>query len=294
MTIKSNQIQFLLLQLGVFFVFIGRAWQHWFYDAPYRELIWDEYKMKGIIENVFGISWTEWVTNPAYDTGIATFIDGMGVFYLLCGLAVWSIKRFPKISRGFLYMGAFNLFILAGLYFKAKQYHVGQLIEYSLQFFGPVLLIIFAKEGRLTDRLVLLFKIAIALTFFGHGLYALGYYPRPLTFLEMCGNILNLYDRGATHFLFTAGVLDMIICVLIFIPNRKLILAGLTYAVLWGLATAIARPWAYFHIEFWQDSLHRWLYEASYRLIHGIGPFVLFLFYWNRKSESEKIPNVTK
>lgn len=269
------------LQFGVLFVFLGRAWQHWFYDAPFRELLWDQGRMQPIVENIFGIEWSSWVTDASYDAGIAAFIDGIGVFYLLCGIAVLLLKRIPKIAEPIIWLGSINLFILAILYFKSKSFQFGQFIEYALQFSSPVILILALKKGDLNRKLILAFKVAVALTFVGHGLYAVNFHPRPANFLVMCLNILHLSESQAVVFLNIAGTLDFLLAVGIFLPFRKVVLASLVYATLWGLATAIARPWAYFYIDFWQESLHRWLFEAAYRLIHGIGPMVLALYYWD-------------
>ncbi len=282
------------LQLGVLFVFLGRAWQHWFYDAPFRELLWDEGRMKPIVEQIFGIEWSSWVTDASYDSAIATFIDGVGVFYVICGLAVLLLKKIPKISGPIIWLGSISLFILAFLYFKSKMFQFGQFIEYSLQFASPVLLVLAMKKGRLDKKLVFALKVAVALTFVGHGLYAVNFHPRPVNFLVMCLNTLHLNESQAVVYLNTAGTLDFLVAIAIFLPFRKVVFVALVYASFWGFATAIARPWAYFYIDFWQESLHRWLFEAAYRLIHGIGPLVLALYYWeNRSKERGLTPKST-
>ena len=137
-----------------------------------------------------------------------------------------------------------------------------------------------AKRKELTKRLILLLKLAVALTFFSHGLYAIGYYPISAGFIEMCINILPISEDQAMVFLHLAGIFDFMVCILIFLPFRKAILIGLAYCTIWGLATAFARPMAYFYIDFWQESLQRWLFEALYRFVHGLVPLILFLYYW--------------
>ena len=49
---------------------------------------------------------------------------------------------------------------------------------------------------------VLYLKIAIALTFSAHGLYAIGYYPQPGVFVDMLINILHFSETTAKDFLF--------------------------------------------------------------------------------------------
>ncbi|MCB0651715.1 MAG: hypothetical protein KDC85_10605 [Saprospiraceae bacterium] len=290
--IDNDRRYFRLMQFGVFFIFLGRAWQHWFYEAPYRELLWDQGRMEWIIHKFLGLTWTEWVTNPQYDAGITSFINGMGIFYLLCALSVLGVKKYPKITSPFIITGGISLIFLAGLYFKQKLYTPGEFIEYTLQFSSPFILWHLVKSGGLTPRLVMALKIAVALTFVGHGLYAVNYYPRPANFLVMCMNILPINEDQAANFLSVVGTLDFISVLLIFLPFRKAVLVGLIYASIWGVATALARPWAYFYWIYWEDSLHRWLFEAAFRLIHGLGPFVLLLYYWKGNPAGKSIDTI--
>jgi hypothetical protein len=283
--LDSFRLEIQLFRLGVLLVFLGRAWQHWFFDAPYRELLWDEGRMQFIIEKIFRIPWSIWVTNTEYDAAIAAFINGVGVFYLVCGLAVLLIYKSPQISKVILWAGAISLFFLSGLYFKSKLYNFGQFIEYSLQFASPVILILLTKENSFNKKIILALKVAIAFTFIGHGLYAVNFHPRPANFLVMCMNILGITESGSIVLLNIAGTLDFLIAVAIFLPFRKVVLVALAYAAFWGFATAIARPWAYFYVDYWLESLHRWLFEGAYRLIHGIGPLVLFLYYWRHQRQ---------
>ena len=288
MVFKKSKLELLLFRIAVVLLFLGRAWQHWFYDAPYRELLWDQQRMQPFIENWLNIEWSEWVTNPVYDSALASFINGMAIFYLICACCVLLYEWIPKISKVLLWAGAISLFFLAGLYFKSKSFQFGQFIEYALQFSSPVLFLVLARQKSLSEKWVFALKVAIALTFVGHGLYAVNFHPRPANFLVMCINILNITESQAAVFLNIAGTLDFIIALAIFLPFRKVVFTALAYATFWGFATAIARPWAYFYVDFWQDSLHRWLFEAAYRVIHGVGPLVLLIYYRKLIWEKEK------
>lgn len=280
MVLKNSILELLLFRIAVVLLFLGRAWQHWFYDAPYRELLWDQERMQPFIENWLKIDWSTWVTNPLYDAAVASFINGMAVFYLVCAFSVLFYNWIPRISKVLLWAGAVSLFILSGLYFKSKSFQFGQFIEYALQFSAPVFFLFLARNKSLNDKWVFALKIAVALTFVGHGLYAVNFHPRPANFLVMCINILGVSESQATVFLNIAGGLDFAIAIAIFLPFRKIVFAALVYATFWGFATAMARPWAYFYLDFWQDSLHRWIFEAAYRVIHGVGPLVLAIYYW--------------
>jgi hypothetical protein len=119
-------------------------------------------------------------------------------------------------------------------------------------------------------------KVAVALTFACHALYALGYYPRPGYYTEMTMNILGLENSGAIQFLLAAGLLDFVVAVGIFMPAQwsKWILL---YAVFWGFATAMARIVGNFYMDFPLDSLHQWAYQAVFRFPHFLVPLLLLL-----------------
>ena len=274
---NKNKIYYKLLQAAVFFTFLGRAYQHCFYEAPYREILWDEHRMSGFVKFFFGMEWKAWATSPQVDAGITSFIDGVGVFYLLCAIMVVFIRKIPRVAAFILKLGAISLFILAILYWKQKLYATGQFFEYSLAFMGPIFLLWFIKEEGISKKMILWMKVAIALTFCSHAMYAIAYYPHPLSFFEMTGNILGISEEQTVSLLWMMGVADILVSILIFLPYRKIVMTALLYATIWGFLTAFARPWGYFHIEFWQDSLHRWGFEAMFRLVHGFLPLVLFL-----------------
>ncbi len=263
------------MQLATVAVFAGRAYQHLFWDAPYREVIWDPYWSAWIVESVFGLSWDEFARNPAVDAGIRSVIFGLGVFYLLCALTAVFVKKTGRRGRGLMIAGSAALVLLAVAYTKARFYHFGQFFEYTLQFSSPLFLVYLLGNG-LTRRLILSMKIAIALTFTCHGLYALGYYPVPGLFMSMTIHILGTDASQTLFFLKTAGILDFLVAIGIFLP-AKFSRWFLLYAIFWGGATALARILGNFYWQFPLDSLHQWAYEAVYRFPHFLIPAAVWL-----------------
>ncbi len=289
-SIPNSKRFFLIIQLATVSVFLGRAWQHWRWDAPFRTLLWDEQWMSPIISGLFGWNWIEYIQNPAVDQFIQGSIRGVGVLYFLCALAALGIKKLPRISRIVLWMGAFSLILLALLYCKERFFSVGQFFEYSLQCGSPLLLIYLSKKASPSKNLLLAVKLAIAATFTAHGLYALGYYPRPVHFMEMTMNILGVGEESAILFLNAAGVLDLIISFGIFLPWRWAKYC-LGYAVFWGLATTVARVWAYFNWEWLGAILEQWLHESVMRFPHFLIPLavLLYLYFPFQKKKSDTI-----
>jgi len=277
---------FRILQLSAITVLLGRAWQHLYWDAPYRTFFWDEGWMKWPVETLLGCSWKDYVTNPQTDLWIQHLIVGTGWFYLLVALAAVFVLRLGKWGRGLLWLASLSLLFLAALYCKEKFFFIGQFFEYTLQFSAPALLAIVAARPQqsLTPKLILFLKIAIALTFTCHGLYAIGFYPRPGYFVSMTMSILGISDAAAAQFLVVAGVLDFVISIAIFFPPR-IARPALVYAIFWGFSTSLARVWAYFYWETWDASLLQWLHETVMRCPHFLGPLVVWGWYWNRKKQ---------
>lgn len=271
---KSNLI--ILLQVATCCVFLGRAWQHLVWDAPFRTLLWDEGIMKGIIEQLWGMSWQDYITSPDTDESIQKLIKGIGWFYILCAIFSLFIKRWKKLAGFFMIAGSLSLVVLAALYCKERFFSVGQFLEYALQFSTPLFLYFFVKQESISPRLLFYMKLAIALTFVCHGLYAVGYYPRPGYFTEMTMNILGIEEGLAIQFLKIAGILDFIIGVGIFLPFRisKWILL---YAILWGFFTTIARVWAYVELDYFTETAIQWVHESIYRAPHFLVPCFVYL-----------------
>lgn len=273
---SPHRIPLRLLQCATAAVFLGRAWQHWFWDAPFRTLLWDEAWMKGLVESLSAYRWSEYITSPAVDATIQMLIRAHGPFYLGIALIAIGLRRLPRWSSSLLLWGALSLLILATLYAKEKFFSLGQFLEYSLQFLVPVFLYCLYRQSLSHRQLLIWMKWAIVATFVCHGLYAVNYYPRPGYFVQMTMDITGFAEEGAIRFLLLAGGLDFLLAVLLFLPRRRVIRAALLYATFWGLATSLARVWAHFYWEFPWESLHQWAFESVYRLPHALVPLALW------------------
>lgn len=272
---KDNKV-LVLVKICVFFIFIGRAWQHLFWDAPYRSFFWDESLLEPIVETMLGISWQEYATSSSTDNFIQKGILANGVLYLIAAFSSLLIKKNNKIwFRIPILMGGISLLLLTVLMTKEKFYHTAQFFEHSIQFGLPFLLVINFARNLNQLRFIFILKILIALTFFSHGLYAFGFYPVPGKFVDMVIQIFGFSEVTAITFLYVAGILDFILAILIFIPKTQTY--ALWYAVTWGLLTAFARIVANFYIDFPLQSIHQNLYEVIYRLPHGLTPFLVIL-----------------
>lgn len=270
---KPSTLWFRILQWSAASVLFARGWQHLYWDAPFRALLWDQAWLEGMVQTVLGMDWQAYVTHPNTDWWIQQLIFGTGVFYVMAGLVAITVHRWGRPARLMLWVSSFSLVILAGLYCKDKFFFPGQFFEYTLQFTAPAVLawVAVAPERRFNRSLLLFLKGCIALTFTCHGLYAVGYYPRPGYFVFMVMSILGVDEIGAVYFLQVAAALDFLLSILIFLPGRIARIA-LAYAAFWGLSTTIARPWAYAYVAAWDTLLLQWVHEAVMRFPHFLVP----------------------
>ncbi|RYZ49346.1 MAG: hypothetical protein EOP07_24590, partial [Proteobacteria bacterium] len=98
----------LVLRWSCFFLFMGRAWQHLAWDAPYRVVFWDEALMKPIVEGWFQTSWDSYATSPTVDANLTLLVRIIGILYVLCGMVSISSDKLLKTFRPLLLVGAFS------------------------------------------------------------------------------------------------------------------------------------------------------------------------------------------
>lgn len=278
-----------LLTLSVFFVLLGRGLQHLYWDAPYRALLWDQALLEKPL-SWMGIQWQSFVQNLNAEILISQVSTGLGIFAFTTGmLALLSMRKRNIDNRLFrqtlfraLYVATAWLIFLAFLYSKSKGYRIGQFIEYASQFLAPLALVWLLK-GK-TQHLQKFFPIAISLTFLGHGLYAIGYYPQPGHFIDMTIAILGVTEQTARNLLKVAGALDIAAAVLIFHPKYRM--PAVYFCIAWGTLTAFARVTAGINFSQFWDSLFYYLPATIYRLPHGLVPLAYWAFLKHQKMES--------
>ncbi|MEM6967695.1 MAG: hypothetical protein AAF573_23235, partial [Bacteroidota bacterium] len=252
------------------------AWQHIFWDAPFRTVLWDEAWMNAILPLFSSMTYEDFITNLDIDDAIQSSIRATGWFYFLCALVAIFIKKIPKVLTYLLWLGSLSLMVLAFLYCKEKFFQWGQFWEYSLQFSSPLFLFFLWKNQNVIDRLILWMKITIAITFVSHGLYALNYYPRPGHFTQMTISILNVSEANAVTFLNIAGILDFLLAIGLFL-NKKIVKLSLAYAIFWGFATTMARIVAHVSFDMMEEGLMMWAYQSVYRIPHFLIPLAVYL-----------------
>jgi hypothetical protein len=267
------------LQILVFFLFFGRAWQAIFLELPVRELLWDEYIMTSVV-NFFGYTWSYYVRNS--DAALSQLSVIIGIFWGICAILTWQIHRLGRFLRIFWWFGVFLLVCLSFLYCKEMFWAWGQFLEYSLQVTAPIFLIFAARRQQANSPAFRFWlQISIGITFFSHGLYAYGYYPQPVAWVDWCIIVFIMSENVARKFLIIIGILDFAKLFAVFIPLRRLQFVALWYCVLWGFITALARIVANYSYDLPSESLFIYTPETLFRLVHGGIPLLLWSL-WHR------------
>ncbi|MEM8568702.1 MAG: hypothetical protein AAGF85_19755 [Bacteroidota bacterium] len=246
----KSSIVVLLIQFTSFLVFIGRAYQFFFFETPFHPFLSDE----------------------------SLIIPLCALLLLLAALTsiFWFNISIKKLRKWFMAIGI-SVLVLIGLYLvKEKNYDILQFLELTIQLASPLSLFFLSKNNHQNAfKQIFFLKFAIALTFIAHGLFALGIPYLPGHFIEMTVTILPITEEQARQLLFTAGVFDIMASLLLFVPKTGQY--ALIYMVIWGCLTALARVASGIDSQFFIESLHNSAYLTIYRLPHGLLPLAVFV-----------------
>jgi len=252
---------------------VGRGYQHLFWETPYYALLWDEHFMMPLLE-AFGSQWESFLNNAWYQTAVEVYNILAGTILIATALlmTVFRISRPVLITP--------PIIILTIFYFHYWYYHGlmwADLLELSAQVIVPFAAWRLLRDQVIVLRLIPWLKVAIALTFIGHGSYAIGIMPVPGHFIDMLISIFSIEEEVAMKILFVAGILDFAAAAAIFFPYIRLY--ALWYMAIWGFMTALARIGAHVEIDHIFVSLHRWAFEFLVRAPHFMIPLSLILWY---------------
>jgi hypothetical protein len=270
-----------LILLSCSLVLLGRGYQYIFWDTPIRALMWHQDWMEPVV-NLFGVEWTDYASSPFVDKSLNVFSRVCGWLFLLTSLLVWFYHKFEKLVTALLKISFGVLLFIFLLDFKDQFFRIGYFIEHSIQLFSP-LIFLWYKKGTFEHKYTYVIQCLTALTFIGHGLYAIGYYPHPGEFIDYFYYVIKFDEQMAKKALMIIGIVDIIFSIVLFLPTSYLerhfhaYKLFLYYFIVWGFLTAFVRIITGFSMSITSDTIHQELYKTVFRLSHGILPLVLFL-----------------
>ncbi|WP_299365775.1 hypothetical protein [Winogradskyella sp.] len=293
--LQKQSIKIILISCAL--VLFGRFYQFYFFGSPYRAFLWDESLLTPIVLYFYD-SWNAYATDPTINYRIELLTKIVAVIFLITSFIAlfWFKVSSMIIKKSLIWISFVFLIFMALSMFKEKNYSWLPVFELSIQL-SPIVLLAFWKniEKLSISFLTNFLKIAIALTFIPHGLFAMGILPVPGHFIDMTISILKISEDEARIFLWVVGFIDVLGSILIFIPHR-MVKFILYYFAFWGFVTAFARVYVGFIPELAGMTLHNSLFLTIYRLPHGLIPLAtLYLIRTNKltvtKNEKPKLFN---
>jgi hypothetical protein len=278
-----------LVKICAFTVFLGRAYQLYFFGAPFRAILWDESLLSPLVEGMTNYSWQDYATSSRVNKWIDGFTKFCSFIFLVsAGISLfWDKIGYRNLKELIVWFALAILLLIGVCIVKDKNYEYLLFFELFIQLAAPIVLLLDVRLDIIENKKVINgLKIAIACTFIAHGLFAMGLIYLPGYFVDMTIIIFGITETQATLFLYVAGVLDIVMSIFIFIP--KLSKYALLYMMFWGLATAFARLLAGFSSDFIALSIHGSVYLVVYRLSHGLLPLTVWLM--EKKLKKEKLP----
>lgn len=216
-----DRIALFLLQFGVSLLLVSRGWLTWKWDSPIRGLFWEEKWWTPVLAN-FDITWEDYANTS--DTWITPTLEWTGIFLMAAAILPW-LAMIPRLhwTRWLLILPTLILAIDAFGRWFGKDLQAGTAMEYALRILCPLVLILLLRPGALLSKTrrvgaASALLLATALTFTGHGLYAMGYYDVPLNFRMMTSEILPLTEPTVLFLLKIAGWLDFVVVAMVLIP----------------------------------------------------------------------------
>ncbi|XOV67404.1 MAG: hypothetical protein ACFHU9_17450 [Fluviicola sp.] len=211
----------------------------------------------------------------------------VGCVFLVFSIVIW-LKR-PYITQSVAILSFACLFADSWSSFQTSGYVPEQLIEHATKLLLPVLIFLLNQPFWTRERTQISLKIIVALTFIGHGLFAVGWHYVPGSFHTMTTSILGISGNQASTFLCTVGTLDFIAAACLFLPN-PFYKPALIYLVLWGSLTTLARTaFPISTLDFDIQSIYTGIAGTIYRFPHAMLPMLLFAYtYRNVSSPAAK------
>ena len=264
----------IILKCCVSLTLLARGWLTWKWDSPIRGLFWREDWWGGLID------WKKFATES--DSAITMGLETVGLIMMVSAVIPWLASFSWLKWTGWLLIPAAGILMVDSLArFADSGNELGMAIEHTLQWSSPLFLLaaLYLDNSKRQRSWTLLIYVAIALTFIGHGFYAMGFHSVPLKFQTMTTTLLKLSESGALIFLSIAGYLDFLAAIGLFIPGR-IRTASVIYTIAWGALTAFARVAV-------GPGLDPWLMETLVRSSHWMIPLVVLLLSSSKQSLEE-------
>ena len=258
---------------------LGRAWLLFKKPSPITAFIYHPY-LENTWSKITGLTVENFLASTNFRAGVVLLAQAIACFLMLALFSLFFTKKTPSVVYKWLSYSVFVVLVfLSFSFYLSKNHQLVQFFEYASQMAMPLLFYAMCiKNNTLADlQIHFWIKVAIALTFICHGLYALGVYPQPGHFVDMMIQGFGMSEPLAKTSLKIAGGLDIIVAIGLFIPNQTIYKTSLWYLLIWGLLTTFARLVANVDLALGWYSWQQWLPETLVRFPHFALPLLLLL-----------------
>ncbi len=275
---KNSRRHYYILHIGLLALLLGRAWLLFKKPSPITSFVYHPY-----LENVWaflrGQSGEEFLGDTGFRAGVFLFAKVIAGVFVLGMIWVFIYRKLSiRLNKWIAYWLFGILTFLAFCFFLAKSHQLVQFFEYAAQAGMPLFFFYYVCRNYHPQNHFWL-KLAIAITFIAHGLYALGVYPQPGHFVDMMIQGFGMTEQTARSALKLAGILDVVFAIGIFIPNKRIFSVSVWYLIIWGVLTTFARLVANVDLELGWYSWQQWIPQSLVRFPHFCLPLFLWLEY---------------
>lgn len=272
-----------VLRIGTILMLLARGYEYIRWGGPFRDIFYHPQGFGGWFSSMVDVPMHELLKDPFYESLLGTISDLIGYLYVATALVILFFERFSKLLIS---VSSFFLLIhFFGLFYHKNLEQWGIVFEHAAQFFLPWCFI-WLKEKKLR-KAAWISVIAISITFFAHGLYALGYYPQPGHFVDMMISGFGITEDMARESLVHIAYLDFIFAgIVLFTPVlsetkviRSILFINLLYGVVWGGLTALARVYTTYTAGMEWHWLDQYLFQTIVRVPHFLIPLFIIQFY---------------
>jgi hypothetical protein len=270
-----------------------------FYPMSLNSLVWDE-TLIAPIASFLGVSFNQVISLPVTEilsyagsvfacimvlvgisTGLSIYNNVYRKLYDCSGPAIIPPnKNFETL----LLVSSALIFFVCVLKVVGRGFNPLILVEWACQIGSCLVLICLIRKQSISKSLRLA-EICVALTFIGHGLFALGWpYAVPSHFIDMFVSFVGTTESLSRQILLVIGLLDVLVGLSLFFKIRST--AILSWAIVWGGVTALARTATMVMPNSLENNLY-WLTESAVRLPHMLLPLAV-LVGWKVALKTEK------
>lgn len=286
------------LRWACFFIFLGKGLLIYLFGYPSRTLLWHEGFFRPIVE-LFGANWNWWVSSEAVEAAIVRADLLISLCWIMGAIALVAERFLPRrLIKSLVFIGGLLLIFELLLNAKENFWRVGYIIEHAAQVGTPFLLLYVWKQAK-AAALIRWLSLLVALTFIGHGLYAMAVHPLPPHFILMLTESLGfIFGTGevagdstvswARTLLWVVGVLDVLAAILLLLPQAKIKRFALGWIIPWAILTTLARLVAGSQFGSWSNYFGYWMPEFLIRIAHVALPLLLLSLLSTYKTERQK------